>query len=106
MTEAFRERKIATMRWVAVGLALWMLAACAAKPPVAEMAAARRAVEAAKAMPDGNAEARLRLQSAEAALAEARKALERGDYEAARKAAQRARTEARRAAFLKRMQKK
>ncbi len=69
------------------------------------MAAARRAVEAARALPDGNEEAQALLKSAEAALAEAARAMQAQQYNRARTKALQARRAALRAAALKRREK-
>ena len=105
MTAPFRAGMmlpIMRIRWLAGVFVCAWLGACAAHPPVEEMAAARRAVEAARALPGDGAPASALLKSAEEALAEAARAMQARDYRHARTKALEARRAALRAAALKR----
>jgi uncharacterized membrane protein len=77
-----------------------LLAACAMKPPVQEMAEARAAIAAARELPDKGKSSEI-LESAEASLQEAAKAMEENHYERARRKALDAKREAQRAARIK-----
>jgi Domain of unknown function (DUF4398) len=74
------------------------LAACAVKPPVQEMAEARSAIEAAKQMHPDQPEAKQELKSAEQALQQAADAIDRQQYELARRKAIEAKLKAQHAA--------
>lgn len=74
------------------------LAACAVKPPVQEMAEARSAIEAAKQINPTQPQARKELKSAEQALQEAAAAIDREQYELARRKALEAKRKAQHAA--------
>jgi len=79
---------------------LLLLAACAAKPPVQEMAEARSAIDAARQLPGKNPAAGEMLKSAEKAMVEASSAMDAGQYDAARVRAAEAKQRASRAASL------
>lgn len=80
---------------------LLAVAACATKAPVQEMAAARSAIETAKALPADGKKSDEVLKSAEQALKEAADAIEKQRFEHARRKALEAQRKAQRAARLK-----
>jgi len=89
------------MRRVIPLLLAMLLAACATKPPVQEMAEARSAVKAAREMPGEQPRANAYLKSAEQSLQEASEAIKRERYEHARQKAIEAKRQAQWAAQIK-----
>jgi len=88
------------MRAILVVMML-LAGACAIKPPVQEMAAARSAISTAKSMPDGGPRAVAALKSVEQALEDAARSIEQERYEDARRQALKAKRKAQHAARLK-----
>ena len=89
------------MRTLIIAIALTLLASCATKPPVQEMAEARTALEAAQAIDKRSDAASRELKSAEQSLQEASEAIEKKQYEKARTLAIRAKLRAQKAARIK-----
>lgn len=88
-------------KWKAGVLSLLLMAAlagCAVQPPVQEMAEARSAIDAAKQIHSTQPQARQELKSAEQALREAAAAIDREQYELARRKALEAKRKAQHAA--------
>jgi len=87
--------------WKAGVLSLLLTAAlvgCAVQPPVQEMAEARSAIDAAKQINSAQPQAKRELKSAEKALQEAATAIDREQYELARRKALEAKRKAQHAA--------
>lgn len=80
---------------------LILLAGCAMKPPVQEMAEARSALRAAQQLEGESALADQRLESAEQALHDAAEAIDQQQYERARRKAAEAKVKAQQAARIK-----
>jgi len=78
-----------------------LLASCATKPPVQEMAEARSAIERAQQLNRSSARANSVLKSAEESLKEAAAAIDDKRYETARRKALEAKRQAQLAASLK-----
>jgi len=78
-----------------------LIAGCAMKPPVQEMAEARSAIQTAQHLDGENGKAKLRLQSAENTLQDAADALDKKQYERARRKAVEAKLKAQQAARMK-----
>jgi TolA-binding protein len=88
-------------KWKAGVLSLLLMAAlagCAVAPPVQEMAEARSAIDAAKQIHSAQPQAKRELKSAEQALQEAASAIDREQYELARRKALEAKRKAQHAA--------
>jgi len=77
-----------------------VLTACAAKPPVQEMAEARSAIKSAQQLDGKTPKASLALKSAEASLKEAADAIDLEMYEKARRKAVEAKRNAQRSARI------
>jgi hypothetical protein len=96
-----REVGFSMIRGAIFAVVLVAVAGCATKAPVQEMAAARSAIETAKALPADGKKADEALKSAEEALKEAADAIEHQRFEHARRKALEAQRKAQRAATLK-----
>jgi len=84
---------------IACGMAVLCAGACATTPPPTEQFAAARAM-VNQAQPAAGKEAPLELQSAQAKLSRAEDAMQRGDYEIARRNAEQAEVDAKLASVL------
>lgn len=78
-----------------------LIASCATKPPVQEMAEARSAIERAQQLDNGNSRADSMLKSAEESLREAAAAIDNKHYDTARRKAVEAKRKAQIAAKIK-----
>jgi len=90
------------MKSLAVAASVLLLSACAVKPPVQEMAEARSAIDSAQQLENRSAKADQVLKSAEQSLQEAADAIDKKQYERARRKAVQAKREAQQAARIRR----
>ncbi len=93
------------MKSLAIAASIFLLSACAVKPPVQEMAEARSAVESARQLENRSPIADQVLKSAEQSLQEAAEAIDNKQYERARQKAVKAKREAQQAARIRRVSK-
>ena len=90
------------MKRLSIVTAVMLLAACAVKPPVQEMAEARSAIKSAQELDATSPKAKQALKSAEASLKEAADAIDMERYEKARRKAVEAKRKAQKAARIQR----